>query len=307
MGGGKGGGGEQQVSSTGNSLPPYIDAALQRLTGRAENESYRPYATYGAPRIADFTSQERQAFDLANRTSQEYRPALQRSADLLNQGSTFSNNEFNNYMNPYTTGVVNRISDLGAENLHDKLLPQVNDTFTRSGQFGSTRHSDLTAQALQDTQREVLGKQAEELSRGYTTAMGAYQTGQAGQRDAGNAMNNLAQSTQTLGRNDVAGLAASGQAQRDMYQRNLDMAYGDFEKQRQEPWTQMANLQSILQGMPMPQLSTQTQYKSQPNPVTQLAALGAANQYAGQSYKRGGKVKRKKPIVVIKKSRKIKK
>lgn len=74
------------------------------------------------------------------------------------------------YMNPYISGVTDRIADIGARNLSEKLLPQISDDLVRAGQYGSTAHRDLVGRALRDTQESVLGQQSEALERGYNTA-----------------------------------------------------------------------------------------------------------------------------------------
>jgi len=79
------------------------------------------------------------------------------------------------YMNPYTSGVTDRIAQLGARNLGENLLPQVSDQFIRAGQFGGSRMGEFGARALRDTQESVLGQQAQALQQGYGQALGASQ------------------------------------------------------------------------------------------------------------------------------------
>ena len=78
------------------------------------------------------------------------------------------------YMNPYISGVVERIGDIGARQLREKYLPEVGREFIQAGQFGvgpgSTRMGEFGARALRDVQEAVLGEQAKALQAGYGEA-----------------------------------------------------------------------------------------------------------------------------------------
>ncbi|MFP5515613.1 MAG: hypothetical protein ACLGJC_21315 [Alphaproteobacteria bacterium] len=93
---------------------------------------------------------------------------------LVTKGTGSWTNNVSSYMSPYTQQVTDRIADLGARNLSEKLLPAVNKTFIGSGQFGSTRNSEFTNRALRDTQEAVLGQQSQALESGYKTAADIY-------------------------------------------------------------------------------------------------------------------------------------
>jgi hypothetical protein len=78
------------------------------------------------------------------------------------------------YMNPYISGVVERIGDIGARQLREKYLPEVGREFIQAGQFGvgpgSTRMGEFGARALRDVQEAVLGEQSKALQAGYGQA-----------------------------------------------------------------------------------------------------------------------------------------
>lgn len=109
------------------------------------------------------------------------------------------------FMNPYTEGVTNRIAQLGARNLSENLLPAVSDSFIRAGQFGGTRMGEFGARALRDTQESILGQQAQALQSGYGQALSAAQ--QEAQRQAG-----LASTAGGLGTAQQQAIMAGGQA-----------------------------------------------------------------------------------------------
>lgn len=136
------------------------------------------------------------------------------------------------YMQPWMTGVNDRIAELGARNLNEYLLPGISDQFVRAGQFGSAQQRDVVGRALRDTQESVLGQQAQSLERGYAqagqnyasdaaryaglagTAGGLGQAQQQAQLSAGTALGGLGQGQQQLMQN--AGTALGGLTNTDL-------------------------------------------------------------------------------------------
>lgn len=140
-------------------------------------------------------------------------PHLSSASDMINtSGGMTVPQTIDQYMNPYTSMVTDRIADLGARNLHENLLPGVNDTFTRSGQFGSSRHGDFTGRAIRDTQDAILGAQSGALERGYTQAGQQAQTDLARQLQAGQASGALGQVYGNLTHQGQQNLGALGSA-----------------------------------------------------------------------------------------------
>ena len=267
------------------------------------------------------------------------------------------------YLNPYNQAVTSQISQLGARNLQENLLPAISDQFVRAGQFGGSRMGEFGQRALRDTQEAVLREQAQALQQGYGQALGAAQTDLArqlqvagqqaslgqtaggmtqaqqqmlmqgsqnlaglrgqdlarimqgaeqyaglGQQAAGatqqygsmlqnigqgigglslqeaqrqqSALGQLAdlgRSQQALLAQDAAALEASGQAQQSQKQRQLDLAYQQFQDQQRYPQQQLDWYQAQLKGAGqyLPSTSTQSGYTTQmgPSPLSQVAGL----------------------------------
>lgn len=95
---------------------------------------------------------------------------LEAAQPYLQQAAQTFPGAVSQYMSPYTENVVNRIADLGARNLQEKLLPAVGEEFIRAGQFGGSRMGEFGARALRDVQESVLGEQAKALQAGYGQA-----------------------------------------------------------------------------------------------------------------------------------------
>jgi hypothetical protein len=171
-------------------------------------EGYQPY---GGPRVADFNPDQQQAFDEARASAGAWTPMVGEAAQSLQQGSQpFNEQSLTPFMNPYTKNVVDQIAQLGNENFNEKIMPGVMDTFTGSGQFGSTRNQDFAARAMRDNDRNILNAQGQALNTGYQQAMTNYGDQQNRLIGAGTAMGGLASQTQAMTGRDVATLSATG-------------------------------------------------------------------------------------------------
>lgn len=233
------------VSSTQQTVLPdwYTNYAMDILANQQAIAS-NPYATYQGPRLADFSQLQQQAFEQAPQAAQAYKPYLanasKSAADVTQQ-----------YMNPYTEQVVNRIGDLGLRTLNEKLIPGIQQSMINAGQFGGTRQAELMGRALRDTMEGISAQQAGALESGYTQAQTAAQQELA--RQSG-----LATQAQQLGLTGVGALQTMGAAQQAQTQKNLELAYQDFLNQQKYPQEQVTNLIGALQGVSgaVPQAAT---------------------------------------------------
>lgn len=81
----------------------------------------------------------------------------------LGQYAQYSQGQQQNYMNPYLSNVVQGQAQLSNQNLFENILPNVNSTFTGSGQFGSSRNADFTNRAIRDQQQTLANAQGQTL------------------------------------------------------------------------------------------------------------------------------------------------
>lgn len=79
------------------------------------------------------------------------------------------------YMNPYTSNVVNEIGRLGQQNIQENLAPQATAAAVGSGQFGSQRGAQVLGNTLRDANANILGQQGNALNAGYQQALQAAQ------------------------------------------------------------------------------------------------------------------------------------
>jgi len=146
----------------------------------------------------------------------------------------------------------------------------------RAGAFGGSRFGVQEAERLRNL-REQQTRTATDLARqNYQQALGAAQSQRAQQLAGGQQMSNLAGQQMNLQRQGIAGLSQAGLQGQQQLQRGMDIAYQDFLRQQQFPYTQAATLGNLLSGVPAAQMTTA--YSQQPGPsmAQQLAGLGMA-------------------------------
>jgi len=317
--------------STVTGIPQFMSDYTLGLLNRANAVAAEPYQAYTQPRLADFSPEQTAAFDLTSKSVGAFNQPVQTGINLaqnavannnasaaaqpyLNEANQTVPGVINNYMNPYTQDVVNRIGELGTRNLTENLAPGIMANFVRSGQYGSTGQQAAVGKALRDTQESTLAAQNQALNQGYGQAMTAAQQDLARQAGLGQVAGNLASQTATnqlsaagqLGNlanvgqgvnlKDLAALEAVGQTQQQQGQKNLDLAYQDFLEQRGYPAQQLSMLNSLVRGLPYSTsqntTTTGTGNTYSASPLSQIA--GAASLYnalSGVKFAEGGHVK----------------
>lgn len=302
-------------SSSQTVLPDwYSNFAMQMLANQNAlmNRAYTPYA---GPRVAPFTQLQQQSFAQTPEAATAYQPALTAATQAtqgamgapgglelaqpyINRASQSLADTTTQFMNPYTEAVVNRIGDLGARTLREKLMPAIGDSAISAGQFGGSRQAEAIGRALRDVSEGITAQQAQALESGYgaaqTTALGELNRqaglGQtvAGLGTADTARDaQLAQQLATMGGlaqqyglTGVNALQQAGALQQQFGQQNLDVAYADFLRQQGYPQEQinaaLATLRGIAPAVPQGEESVGTAPVSsyQPSTASQLGQLG---------------------------------
>jgi hypothetical protein len=275
-------------------MPDWYTNYAQQLLANQSAVSSQPYATYQGPRVAGFTQQQQQGFGMTGQAATAYQPGLTAATDvtqgavnapgaldaaqpMLNAAGQSSVANIGQYMNPYNEQVINRIGELGARNLSENFLPEIEGRYIAAGQLGfggrdgaqgtpSGMMTD-TARALRDTQEATLNAQSQALQSGYSEAAGlagtdlgrqatlAGLTGnlastQMGDQLAGGAqLGNLAGMAQEYGLAGANAVTGVGDQQQALKQQNLNVAYQDFLKQQGYPQEQINAMLTTMQGV----------------------------------------------------------
>lgn len=311
--------GQPQMSTsstlTTSQVPQYLSDYLYNLMSGAYSAAQEQYQPYTGPRIAGLSPEQLSAFEMTKGAAGAFQPQLtaagqtaQKAAGVsplsasqpyFQAASQTTPGVISNYMNPYEQNVTNRMGDIAARQIREKLMPELSDQFIRAGQFGSTRQQELAQRGVRDIAENLSSQIGAQLAQGYTTAGQQAQEdlrrtaslGQAAGQLAGTEMQGLgtlagvqaglAQKEQALGLQGAAALEAVGAQQQQQAQKNLDLAYQDFLRQTQYPKEQISFLSNIVRGLPSgggttSGATTSSGQTYSPSPLAQLAGAGTS-------------------------------
>lgn len=218
--------------------------------------------------IAGFSPLQQQAFQMVPDVAFAGAGSMGASSQLLGQaGATTIPDVIADYMNPYTSSVVDEMGRLTNRNVQENILPNLGAAAVGSGQFGSRRQSQVTGNALRDIQSDLLGKQMQALQQGYTQAGTQAQTDLSRALSAGQSFENLGQAQQGLGLAGLKTMSDYGAQQQAQGQKLLDY-----------PMAQTQQFAKLMQGYQMP-MGTTTQATGSEgfsaSPLSQIAGLGS--------------------------------
>jgi hypothetical protein len=236
-------------SQSTSSLPSWLQDAWFGLTNQAASIANQPYNPFPGPQVAPLTDVQNQAISGASTVGQQPMNTLNNAVGTAQSGSTlFDPNQFQNFMNPYTSGLNDTIAQLGARNLSENLLPAVNDTFVGAGQFGSSRNADFTNRAVRDTNQDILNAQSQMLQNSYGNAMSNYQGALGRQVTAANTLGGIGNIQNQAGIQDIGAQLGAGGVQQGNQQQNLGAAIQNFQQQQNWPVRGLDIVNSILKG-----------------------------------------------------------
>ena len=287
-----------QTTQTQTILPQWYTDYATNLLSRAQAATSQPYQRYAAARIAPFQQEQQQAFDLFKQGMGSYQPYVNSATQALNRGTgSFTDTGVaQRYMNPYIQNVISGIGSTAARNLSENILPQLNRTFVGSGTFGGSRSAEFMRRAVRDTQSQALDKQTAALADAYGAGADLYGNEAARALTGAQQYSQLGQSAQEQRLRELTGLEAIGAKRQELGQTSANLAYSDFERQRDYPLTQVQQLAGIG-GQPSAQ-GTGTRITDEPGRNNTAAILGLASQALGAfgrfggfgGFKKGGKV-----------------
>jgi hypothetical protein len=205
-------------SSTG-AAQPYINKALQYnpydaasgTLGQASSLIGQSYGDTSALAQPYFSQANQYTQQGAGGTAQLATPYMQQASQLSSQAAQTGLGGIQDYMNPYQDQVVNRIGELGARNLKENLLPNIQDRAIQAGTFGGSRSGEAIGRALRDTQESTLAQQSSALQQGYSQAGQQLQADRARQLQAAGQQAGFGQQAAGLSAADQQRLMAAGQ------------------------------------------------------------------------------------------------
>lgn len=245
------------------TAPSWYTDYLSNLSGQST-------AAAGNAQFVGATPLQQQAFQQVGQNVGSYQPTLTAATNMVTgAGTTTAPDVVANYMNPYTSQVVNQIGALGQRGIQQNLAPGATAGAVGSGQFGSKRGAEVLGQTIRDANQNILGQQGQALNAGYQNAMAAAQGDLNRQLGAGQQLGALAQQTQTQNLADINALSTLG-----AQQQQIDQARELF------PLQALGMSAQNLRGYSIPTSVSSTYTGPIPgayaaSPLQQIAGLGA--------------------------------
>jgi hypothetical protein len=236
-----------QTTQTETVLPEWYTQYAKNVLSKAYSSTSEPYMAYAAPRIAGFQPEQEQAFSGYKASMGEYQPYISASQQALGAGTgSFTQpGVAQQYMNPYIQNVVSGIGAMAGRNLYENILPAVNRTFVGGGTFGGSRSAEFTQRAIRDAQAGALSAQVNAMQEGYNKAADLYGNEAGRALQAAPLFAQLGTQAQTQRINELKGLEAIGLQRQGLAQTSADLAYEDFQRQRDYPYSQVERLAAI--------------------------------------------------------------
>ena len=194
------------------------------------------------------------------------------------------------YMNPYQNQVTQNV--LGEMRRRSDIEGQrASDAAVRSGAFGGARHGVQESERMRNLREQQSRTAAQMGQQNYQQALAAAQAQKAQQLSGAGAFGNIAGQQMQLGQQGMQGLQQAGMLGQGQLQKGMDIAYQDFLKQQQFPYTQASTLSNLLSGVPAAQMGTV--YGQQPGPsmAQQLGGLAGAAAGAYGAWKSDARLK----------------
>ena len=290
----------------GTTLPAFVAAGGKELYEQARELAQSDFPLFTGERVATYgtdaegnplrlTEREREGLDLlANNTG--YQTILDDAttmAGTLGQGfegmDAFDADTVNQYMDTFQTSIDPALEQLERE--RDLRQRQNSADAIRAGAFGGSRlgvreamtdaeiaraGSDLRRQAG----REALQFASQRYDADRASQRADFETDEASRLRATETLSALAPLSQALTEQQAGGLLTAGEAERQLDQQSLDLAYQDFLAQKQFPFEMLNFALGALQGIPYETLTRQqvsgNQFLQQPSIYGQtIGGLGS--------------------------------
>lgn len=255
------------------------------LLGKAKSATELPYTPYGNQRLAEFSGDTNNAFDMVRGIAGAGTPdvdnALATTGGIANyQAGSIPGMDFDAYMNPYIRNVLDVQKQRATQTFQEQQAGR-DAGAVAAGAFGGDRRFVQDSLAQRDLNQQLQEMDASGLSAAFDRATGLFQNDEQNRRlgaglglDAAAQQGQLASLKQDLGFKGAEALSGVGAKTQQREQAGLDLAYKDFVAQRDYPAQQLSLYSQLLSGTPITPSTSTTTTEPAPNFLSQLLGLG---------------------------------
>lgn len=207
---------QSQVTSAPSWYTDYLSNLAKGVTTGISGASYanaQPLQTAAFEKAATTTNTYPGYFDRALQATSNIG-----QADITQAATPGGQSRIEQFMNPYTTQVVDALGALGQRNIQQFLAPQATASAVGTGQFGSKRGAEVLGQAINTGLANTQAAQSQALQQGYTEALRAAQADQTQKLNAAQQYGSLATAGQAANLADINALATLGSQQQTINQ-----------------------------------------------------------------------------------------
>ena len=282
-----------QTSEFPTELKPFVKDILGEAKGEFGREKAEGYQAFPGPQLAGFTPEQQAAFAAGRqqftglagtplgRAATYYTPAL--AATALGTAEV-GPEDIQRRMDPFFQSVVD-IAKRESEEDEDRARQQrAAKAVAGQGFLGGTRIPLVVEEQARQAQAQRLGDiQARGSSVAFQNALRAAEQQRQRELTGGRQFAALGDVTGARAREDIRGLAGTGEVQQARSQQALDIARREFEEEKAFPQTALQRYASIIRGFPLtPSQTTLATRREAPPSLAQsltTAGLGAAGIY----------------------------
>ena len=279
--GGSRGGGTQTVRQEATfpeELRPFIQDIFGKAQAIQEERDKEGYTPFQGPRIADFTEDQKTAFQGVRDTVGTSDPYFTRSEELFESSTAAPTAEsVGQFMNPYIQNVLD-IERREARRDAETVGQGIAGRSARAGGFGGSREAILSAENERNTQRNLADIQSRGLASAFEDAQSRLAQQRGRELAAGQQFSSLGTTVPAQRLRELQALESTGAAQQQQTQQGLDIAQQEFEIGRTFPERTLQDYSAILRGFtqPLPATTFRTQNTFSPRASFGQQAAGVA-------------------------------
>ena len=249
------------------------------------------FQDYEDNRIADFTPEEKAAMTgiagLVGEGKKYFDPATDLAKGVADK---FTAETAQEYMSPYQQAVT----DVAKRKAREDFETTMQDIGLKSALGGGRRgtaRAIVEAEGVQDLGQRLSDIQTLGSQAAFQDARKAFEAQKGRERQAGSALAALGQQAPQQALKELTALSGVGEAQRDMTQQGLDLAYQNFLQKQQYPYDILGQYQSTLYGYPYQAYQTTSGF-SKPSTFQNLMGIVGAGKslFPSFGFKDGGHI-----------------
>jgi outer membrane murein-binding lipoprotein Lpp len=249
------------------------------------------FQDYEGDRIADFTPEEQAAMtgiaSLVGEGKKYFDPATDLAKGVADK---FTAETAQEYMSPYQQAVTD-VAKRKAREDFDTTLQDIGLKSALGGGRRGTARAIVEAEGVQDLGQRLSDIQTLGSQSAFQDARRAFEAQKGRERQAGSALAALGQQAPQQALKELTALSGVGEAQRDMTQQGLDLAYQNFLQKQQYPYDVLGQYQSTLYGYPYQAYQTTSGFSKPSSFQNLMGVIGAGKSlFPSFGFKDGGHI-----------------